>query len=74
PNAAGGFKRRVADLLSMDEHDVQAMVLLGVPTCCIDEAGHTGKPSRRLPIYIERAHARIRRWTQLTVNEMPSPQ
>ena len=38
PNAGGGFQRRVAELLGMDERDVQAVVLLGVPTCCINKA------------------------------------
>eukprot|EP01047_Picozoa_sp_COSAG01_P018601 COSAG01_NODE_1011_length_12147_cov_12.737384_8_plen_388_part_00 len=37
-NAGGGFKQRVARLLDMDEHDVQAVILLGVPTCAIEEA------------------------------------
>ena len=35
-NAGGGFKQRVANLLGLDVNDVQAIVLLGIPTCAIE--------------------------------------
>jgi hypothetical protein len=42
-NAGGGFKHRVAALLGMEVDDVQAMVLLGVPTCAIEQAECMGE-------------------------------
>ena len=38
-NAGGRFKQNVATLMSMDESDVQAMVIVGIPAQAIDEAG-----------------------------------
>ena len=42
-NAGGSFKQRVAALLGMEADDVQAMVLLGVPTCAVEQAGCMGQ-------------------------------
>merc|ERR1712176_1076450 len=44
-NAGGGFKQRVADLLGMDPNDVQAMVLLGIPSTAIELTECVGEPT-----------------------------
>jgi hypothetical protein len=42
-NAGGGFKQHVAALLGMEADDVQAMVLLGVPICAVEQAERMGQ-------------------------------